>query len=327
MDRVKKNIPLITLTGIFIIGNAVINLPFSQYPQGVILGFILSVTSGFFFILLSERSFKTQNDKKLPKTIFTLYCLLSAIVTVRNFITFSDRVLLPEMKGLLPSLLFLVLLYFLCKSGKKVILKISVISAVLILISTILLLFLSLENIKLNSFFNVRLSDIKGIFYEATAFLSLSFMQIVILMYFLKEEKAKNSIKTGYFLGVAVLLICFIQSIGVLGVSLTGRLLNPYAQSVSIISFGDRLSRMEGFSYFLYFSASLIKAGVCLLAGKRCIASLNKKAEGLYLMLSLIIIAVFCVFTSFFKDISFIYIAPFLAVPPIYFIFTLKLHQ
>lgn len=325
MEKVRNNIPSITVTTIFLIGNTVINLPFSEYPQGVIIGFFLSVILGYLFISLLGKRLSKAKLSKADKVFFALYCLFCATVTVRNFITFSDRVLLPEISSVYPSILFVLLLWFVCRQERKILLKLSVVSAVIIVISCAVLFLFSIKNIKLSSFSVLSLTDIKGILYEAAAFLSMSFLQSVILIYFLECHSFTGSVKKGYIIAVTVLLVCFIQSIGVFGVSLTGRLINPYADSVSIISLSGKSTRLEGFSYFLYFSATLIKSAVCILSGSHSLSSVNKKAEKLYPLCCTVIIGLFCVFTSFFKNIDFIYIAPFLALPPIYFIF--RLHR
>lgn len=325
MDKVRNNIPLISVTAVFLIGNAVINLPFSEYPQGVIIGFFLSVILGYLYISLLTKRLSKAKFSKADKVFFALYCLLCATVTVRNFITFSDRVLLPEISSVYPSILFVLLLWFICRQERKIILKISVVSAVIIVISNALLFLFSIENIQISSFSVLSLTDIKGILYEAASFLCLSFLQSVILINFLESYSFTSSVKKGYIIAVAVLLVCFIQCIGVFGVGLTGKLINPYADSVSIISLRGKSTRLEGFSYFLYFSASLIKSAVCILSGKHSLSAVSKKAEKHYPLCCTVIIGLFCVFTSFFKNIDFIYIAPFLALPPIYFMF--RLHR
>ncbi len=322
MERQKNNIPVITLTIVFLIGNTVINLPFSDYPQGVILGFILSVILGYFYICLGSKKLSNAKFSKLDRIFFALYCLLSSLVTVRNFVTFSDRVLLPEISSVYPAILFVLLLWFLCRQDIKIIYKISIVSAVIIIISCAVLFLMSIENISLSDFYKLNF-HLKGIVYEAVSFLSISFLQSVILLRFINDYTEIKSIKKGYIIAVSLLFLCFVQSIGVFGISLTGKLLNPYADSVSIISLGSKSTRLEGFSYFLYFSATLIKSAVCIIAGKHSLSSVNKKAEKLWLPCCMIIIGGFCIFTAFFVNIDFIYIAPFLFIPPIYFIFKL----
>ncbi|MEE0946538.1 MAG: GerAB/ArcD/ProY family transporter [Acutalibacteraceae bacterium] len=317
MDNVKSNLPYVAITGLFIIGNSIINLPLSKYPQGVVIGFLLSVILGLVFIIIALKKSDRIFSSKLSISVLVTYSLFCALVTVRNFITFSDRVLLTEAKTIIPSLLFITLLYIFCRANKNVILKISTVSFAVITITSLLFFILNLPNISFNYLIKINEIDLKGVIYEALAFLLLSFIQSIILIYFLKNNIKKHSVLTGYFYAVLILSICLIQTIGIFGTALTGQLLNPYASSVSIISLGDKFLRLEGFSYFLYFAATLIKSAVCLAVGKDAIGKIKEEAEKYFLPVACSILSVFCVFTNVFKNVEFMYIIPLLLIPPV----------
>ena len=48
------------------------------------------------------------------------------------------------------------------------------------------------------------------------------------------------------------------------GAQMSGEFDYPYAMAISTVTFGNLFSRLDGFSYFIYFVTALIKITVCV---------------------------------------------------------------
>ncbi len=323
-NKLKDDFSYICLYALFFIGNAIINLPLKEYTKGSIFGFFIAFFIGFFVIWrLSSIKFnpKTTFISKIIYILLCLYALLCGIVTLRNFVTFSDRIILPEISSIFPTLLFLALVWFLCKQNEMVILKLSFISFAVILILTVILFLFSIDFLSFNLTIE-KMPTIKEIGYQSLAYFSMSFAQSIIIFGFLK--KGQHSYFGGYLFGGAILFLTLIQCVGTFGFSSLSSLLNPYSSAVGIITFGNKYSRLEGFSYFIYFACTLIKTVISITAAKNFFSVSFKKAEKFFLPLIVLIYLLISVLTNVFTNLPFIVIAPFLAIPPVVFLFLPK---
>lgn len=320
MDKgIKNSLSSLCLVSLFFVGNAVINLPFGYGCNAALLGFITAFLLCLPLILLFSKT--SLKKEKAPLSvafslIFVLYSLFCGIVTFRNYVTFSDRIILPEIGSFFPTLLFLFLLWLICKGKKEAVLKLALISAILVFSLVIILCLLSLDSMSLTALLPKNPPSLKETGYQTLSFVSMSFIEGVVLMGFINSEN-KKAIMKGYFTGAAILLIILLQCISVFGYSLTARLDYPYAFAMSIITFGDKFSRMEGFSYLLYFSCTLIKTAVCLISARDSLTLLFPKTKKFFFPAALFIYGIISVFTNIFVNLPFIYIAPFLIVPPV----------
>ncbi len=319
-NKLKHNFSYICLYSLFFIGNTVINLPFKEYTRGSIFGFIIAFLLGFLVILRLKSIEFTEKSTIVSKVIYLflcLYALLCGIVTLRNFVTFSDRIILPEISSFFPTLLFLLLIWFLCRQNEKVILKLSFISLTVIVFLVVLLFLFSIKFLSFD-FLTQNLPTIKEIGYQTLAYFSMSFIQGIIIFGFVR--KAHTSYVGGYIIAGFVLFLTLVQCIGTFGFSSLSNLMTPYSSAVGIITFGDKFSRLEGFSYFIYFATTLIKTVISLKAAKNFFCVSFKKAENFFFPAVLIIYLLISVLTNIFTNLPFIIIAPFLTAPPIIFL-------
>ncbi|MBE6729974.1 MAG: hypothetical protein E7568_07080 [Ruminococcaceae bacterium] len=327
--------PSVFLITVFILGNSVINLPFTKYGGNALLGYILSVLIGIVYIFFCYRAAKINKDSnsyfyKVFLGFFIIYCIFCGLICTRNFITFSDKVILPEVSSFLPSLLFLISLYFLSSVKKEVIIKTALISGLIITVILLLLFIISISNMK---FSNIIIKDeisLGKILYECSSYFGLSFSQSIILMPFFMNtnlKTPKNTYIKGFLLGSFLLLVSFLQCILIFGYNLASTLLNPYASAISITTLGNSYTRLEGFSYFIYFASSLIKTAICLRVSVDLSEKINSKIKNIILPVSLIIYAVFCALTDTLKNIEYIKIMPFLIIPPLIILTVLNIKK
>ena len=104
-------------------------------------------------------------------------------------------------------------------------------------------------------------------------------MPIVILPFYFRmvfEDNCKGACIGGITAGFVLFCICMLSSILLFSPALAGRLSYPYASAVSTVTVGKLFTRMDGFSYFVYFSAAVTKINVCLFVASDSLKRLNK---------------------------------------------------
>ena len=327
-----KNTPVIFLTGTFLLGNSIINLPFSKYPSNTFLGFIIALLISlplFIFFDRYNQSVLHQKNGILNKiflSLFAVTCLFYGLISMRNFITFSDKTILPEINSFFPIILYLLLLFLFCIFDKRVIIKTAFICGLVILFIMLTMFIFSFKNFRLNGLLKFNNISIKGLLYESLSYICLSFIPSIALIIFVPKSKNEHRgifIK-GFLFGALLLAVSFLQSTLIFGYNLLSRLNHPYASSISIITIGNNYSRLEGFSYLIYFAASLIKTTVCVYSSKEVLETIYPKAKKIFLPLILILFGAVSYFVDPFKNIEFSKIAPyillrFIMVLPLFF--------
>ncbi len=321
MDKSKSVSSYLALTALFTVGNAVINLPFKEHTTGSIIGFFAAIILALPFYL--KFSYLALPQSKAFNLLFLLYSVFIGLVAFRNFVTFSDRVILPEISSFLPTAAFLILLYRLSNAKFSAILKIALILLILSAAVVILLLILSVENIKLSNLVPNKAPDKADIFYQTAAYFSMSFISGIILIPY-NNEKNRKGLLYGFLIGGLLILLSLIQVLTVLGYGTASLMQNPYSTSVGTVTVGSKFSRMEGFSYLLFFSATLINTAVCMKSAKIAYSRITAKGKNAVPLIIVAVYMIFAVFTDVFVNIAFTAILPFLVLPPLVLtIFTL----
>lgn len=312
MDKSKSVSSYLALTALFVIGNSIINLPFKEHTEGSILGFFIALILSIPFYL--KFSFISLNTNKIYNFLFLFYAVFIGLTSYRNFVTFSDKVILPEASLFLPTLAFTFLLYKLSKAKFSAILKMSFILLTLSAAVVIFLLILSADNIKLSNIIPPTVPNKSDILYQTAAYFSMSFIEGIILIPFNNNENRKG-LFYGFLIGAFIIFLSIIQILGVLGYGTTAFLSHPYSSSVSTITVSSKFSRMEGFSYLLFFSATLIKTSVSMKAANIAYTNIFKKGEKFFLPAITLVYFIFAVFTDIFINLPFTVILPFLTFP------------
>lgn len=312
VKRINYLLPRISLIALFIIGNTVINLPFGNGINASLLGFVAAFIISIPLIVAFANYVPNNTFSVL---LFCFYAIFCGIVTLRNYVTFSEKIILPEISSFFPTLLFLALLWLICREKQQVILKLSLIFGAVILILTILLFAFSLDNMSIKAIIPQGSITIKDTLFQGISYFGMSIAQSIVISGLFKSDK--KEMLSGYATAFSFLLICLIQCLATFGYTLITQLNYPYSAAMSVISFGDKFSRMEGFSYMLYFSCTLIKTAVCIISAKNTFVLRFKKGEKYFLPLVLGLYAIVSIFTKTFSNLPFLKVAPFMIIPPI----------
>lgn len=246
------------LSVLFILGGAIINLPTNNADKLTFLGFLISflLSSLVFFAILKFDFFK------YPVLLLAVYFAGDTTVSFLKFI--SETILKDNQKFWILLLFILPLLYF-CMRRHHQIFNFSLIAG---FVCSALLVFFFFATFKDFSFKNIYIysfPNIKSLFLQSLPYIrSVTLPSAVLALYAKQQNVKKHAAFAGLSLGNALLLVSIFNSILLFGTTLSGELNYPYASAISTVTFGNLFTRLDGFSYFIYFAAALIKITVCV---------------------------------------------------------------
>lgn len=251
------------LCALFILGSGIINLPFAFADKLTFLGFLIAFLLSILVVFLVYKF----DFLKIPVMLCALYLAGDTFVIFLKFI--SDTILKNNANFWILLLFAVPLLYF---CGRKVT-EIYNFSLVCGIICGLLLAFFfcstakdfSLKNIYIHSFPNVG-----DLFRQTVPYIKNVTVSAAVLTLFAKQNKTgRTALLSGVCVGSVFLLICIFNSILLFGATMAGELHYPYAMAISTVTFGNLFSRLDGFSYFIYFVTAIIKITVCVSVIKR----------------------------------------------------------
>lgn len=194
-----------------------------------------------------------------------------AIFSVIQLVTFSAEAMRLKISGTVVALIFLWLCAYLSQCGSFTMRKIGLTVAVFIVFGALLLLvfsFPAFELEKLNEFMR------KGSSFEprgaikafCTVFAPITMAVLYVIVSGTPRTRGNGalSVSLGSFWGFALLGLCFLNSLLILGTSMGEVYEHPYVEAVSTVTAGKLFAGMEGVSYMMYFGALTVRVSVCI---------------------------------------------------------------
>lgn len=282
----------VALSTLFILGNAIISLPKNNADEFTFLGYlsacIISILLYFIVIPLSDIFFCDgiiANSKSFKKLFLCVVYLVVAICalwcsahTFIDFINFARKIILPDMSKALIAITFLATVVFFILKRQENILKFTLIAFWFILIAIIFFWFATFENFNFRNIFIFRLPEINRLIKSTKEYIInpiLPSMLLPIYIRILFNKKRSGNAFSGLLVGLCVLGVCILSALLLFGPHFAGRLDYPYSSAVSTVTVGRLFTRMDGFSYFIYFAASIVKINVCAFIVKICLKRIN----------------------------------------------------
>ncbi|MBR7133528.1 MAG: GerAB/ArcD/ProY family transporter [Clostridia bacterium] len=267
----------IALYSLFIMGNAVIDLPQKSADEFTFLGFlvtvVLSLSVNLVLTLLICRLFSTEKASSFKKTVATCVAVLVAIFalwcaadTFSDFISFVGKVILPRVSPFLITLLFLLLALFFITRSKEASLKFSLLCFWGIAGVIIFFLLSSVRDYNLQNIFIFSLPTLKQLYHQSKPYIQNPLLPCLLLSAYNAVTFKKSRLKAtalGITVGYTLLGLCVLGSVLLFGPYTAGRLDFPYSAAVSTVTLGSLFTRMDGISYLLYFACALTRTTVC----------------------------------------------------------------
>lgn len=281
----------ISAAALFVLGNAVMVLPAESADIFTFLGFLAAaVTTVALSAVLSPlaRVILDQKDnqkiylrvaKLLCMAALAVYSLFVAADAFSDFTAFVKYLILPELPLWVITAVFgAVCLYFAFKRQEDT-LKFSLICFVLTLVGVIFFFFATSGNFETEYIMPERLPHIKEALNAVAPYCLKAGLPVIILPFYCRmvfRDNCKGACICGVSAGFVLLSLCLITSVLLFSPELAGRLSYPYASAVSTVTVGKLYTRMDGFSYFIYFSAAIAKINICLFTAIESLKRINK---------------------------------------------------
>lgn len=301
----------VCLIAVFLIGNMIISFPKGEGQRASLWGFVFclafSILLVFFYSYLQSNSaFSVTVFKNggvlgyLCFSAFSLLCLFCYIVCCKEYIVLVDTIRLQNTSRFLIAPIFILLTVLLATSKTKIFKSFSLVSFCVIFLCSIFMFSLSVGWAKPHLFYSNLPFNLKQTAVQSLTYFIHSFGQIIVVLLFIgKKDRAssKRLLLLGISAGSAVFFICLLQVLLHLGPFVTQLLDFPYAAATGSVTAAKSYSRLDGFTYYIYFICSLIKASVILACILRSAKSINKY---LYYIFG----AVFCGFAFLFSTLK-----------------------
>lgn len=257
------------LSALYILGSGIIILPSQNADKLTFLGFVIA----FLFSILLTVLVYNFSFLKYPTIFLALYFAGETLIIFLNFIS---NTLLKNNQNFWILLLFLAPLLYFCRRKSGQILNFSLICGVVCGLLLIFFFFATIKDFNPENIYIYSFPKVKSLLNQAIPYIKSVTLPIAVLALFAKQQKASMPVAiAGVCVGSALLLICIFNSILLFGTQMAGEFNYPYAMAISTVTFGNLFSRLDGFSYFIYFVTALIKITVCVNIVKKEIGSLS----------------------------------------------------
>ena len=269
------------LTALFILGNGVIVFPRNQADQYTFLAYLLCAFAAFILYLAltplinKVYGFKsTENTKSYKKALLLILYFLTAatsfftaVSTFVDFSVFVSELILSELPVVFAFLAFLLIVVVFALRLREEFLKFSLLALTFTAVVILFFFISSIGDYKLDRIFIFTFPDFKTLFPQIKEYLfnpMLSLLLVAIYEVFVFEKVRKNISLWGVGLGFLLLGLCILNSVLLFGTHFAATLDFPYASARSTVTIGRLFTRLDGFSYFVYFAACITKITVCL---------------------------------------------------------------
>lgn len=255
---------------LFMLGEAGVVIPFYKSGETAFLGFLISAICGFLMLKLGGKLLKVLYKIKTIKTVIILlvllYSLYLAVCCFNAFVNFVTVYILPKTSPLLSAFVFLGITAVLISAKKDALYKFGVLAAPITAVLMGVLFALSFKQFSLDNISLLSLPSLRSVSFESFLYFKGVFLPTLILLFWEDncDKNLQNSISLGYSLGFVFLGISILNSLLIFGNSMSAKLEFPYSEAIATVTAGNIFTRMDGFSYIVFFISCLIKTTVCI---------------------------------------------------------------
>lgn len=280
------------ITALFVMGNAVINLPVKNADEYTFFSYLvtslLSVATILILTPLANWVFGEEvgNTGRFKKIIIFIFCLLTAVFALfcagdafLNFGKFVGEILIASSEKAVIFLIFFAVSVFFVLRRQEDILKFALLGFWFCLLFVLFFFLGAAENYDMRNIFIFSLPDFKTAVSQAKPYFFNPFLPVLLIPVYqalVFRKIRKTALVLGAVSGYVMLGLCILGTLLLFGPELAGRLDYPYASAVSTVTVGRIFTRMDGFSYIIYFVSSLIKVTVCSFIIRSCLEKMNR---------------------------------------------------
>lgn len=275
---------------VFVIGNGIIVLPNNTADKFTFLGFILSAVIGILIILLlnplanlilREKNRLNYFEKTLKTVVLlclSVYGLFTLADTFTDFTRFVSNHIINELSLGVITVFFTVAIVIFAFKRQENIQKFALLCLVFIIPLVVFFFFAVWENFDFKNIVLKQLPDYSQLTNSIKPYIYKVTLPVILLPFYrhlVFGKKHSSSCLIGVSIGFGVLCICILSSVLLFSPLLAGRLSYPYASAISTVTVGNLFTRMDGFSYFIYFASAITKINVCIYVSKKSLEEIR----------------------------------------------------
>jgi len=282
-------IHLIGLYAMLIFGQAGVLLPYRNADEYTFTGFMLSVIFNLIFMIiwfpLVKHMKLNQETAIVKKLIFSLIYIIIVIISVSTlidnltvFTEFINIFVLSETPKYIIALLFIFTVIYITLSRIEAFYKFTFLAFVVSSVIIVILFLVSIPRFDIKNIIILSFPKLKNLYEQALPFFKNISFSVLILPFFhflVAEKTTKKHSVYGVIAGNILIIFTLLNSVLIFGSRLAGKIEYPYSEAIGTVTVGDIFTRMDGFSYFVFFFSCLTEACVCILI-------IKKTAELLY---------------------------------------------
>lgn len=278
-------------SALFVVGNAIIVLPAKTADHYTFLGLIIAAVAGVFLnFLLLPLAFSLEGRENrcgrvlnIIKPLVFITVAVGAIFvaadTFKDFLHFVKSLILPEIPLFVIAVTFGSLIAFFFFKRQEDVLKFSFLCFVFTLLAVLFFFFCMSGNFDFQNIIIRSIPDLNKLKNSVMPYLLKATLPAILLPFYhaaVFGKRAGSACVIGTAAGYIILGLCVAPAVLLFSAPLAGRLSYPYASAVSTVTVGKIFTRLDGFSYFLYFSGALCKINICLFTVKFAVKKLSQ---------------------------------------------------
>ncbi len=279
------------LSALYVLGNAIIVMPKSTADEFNFLGYMAASAVAFILfaaaIVLSKHLFSPRNENSgifkkslfslvyFAISLFALWCLAD---TFKIFVLFAADTMIRQTAMSFSVIIFAAVVIYFSLKRQENILKFSLIAFFFVAAVVIFFFIACIPRYDLRNIFVFKLPKMSELAIQTKPYILNPVIPSLFLpvynMLAFKNTRAAAEF-CGLCTGLVVLGICTVGSVLIFSAEFAGELNYPYAATVSTVSFGRLFTRLDGFTYFVYFVSCTIRSTVCAFVMYKCLKKIN----------------------------------------------------
>ena len=290
-EKPARSKHILSLTALYVLGDAVIFLPGKGSGKYLFLGAVVAIAVTFLLygVIISLLNLLLQKEEEwygkiaawLLSVVLAAVAFYMGVACLRRFVRFASEILLPKTPKIWIVLIFLAVVFYLLMKQEEVTKKLSLLLFIMAVLIVLLILVLSEKDFKISNIAIYEVPKFGDLFKEALPFLkSITLPALLIPAYTaIYDRKVSYSASFGGLaFGSGLLIACFAECLLLFGVELSARFDYPLYSAVSTVTVGPLFTRMDGMVYGLFFSTALMKTAVSFRLAIALFRRVRKKA-------------------------------------------------
>lgn len=267
---------IFSLCVLFVLGNAVIAMPFTLSN---IFAFLIFCIISLMLILAISFLLKRQTKSKLLFYCLILFLSVTAVYgstcAFIDYLNFLKNIQLPQTKTFFLATVLIFLVVFFVTKKSDTIYKYSLLIAIVTVAIILLCGVFGIKNLDyslLNTNLNLSFGKFEG-------FLRFFLPVAILPLFFAKISYSTKNVICGSATGFVLLTFCLFQTVLTLNEAST--ISFPYLRAIGVISSGSLFTRLDGLVYFVFFATSITRITVCIKALEKIKNLISNQKQGI----------------------------------------------